>query len=280
MKNSIIDDRLKAYQPQTLEDEQDALKEILQEIILYGLSTTDFFRHGVFHGGTSLRILYGLPRFSEDLDFQLKLPNPTFRWQPYLDMIVHTCEEFGIKPEVVDRSSADKTVQKMFLKDNSIGKLLNLTFHHHPGKKLMIKLESDTNPPAGSKEEIQFLPFPVDYSIVTQDMPSNFAGKCHALLCREYIKGRDWYDFIWYVKQQVKPNTELLTNAIKQQGPWAGQGIKVNDSWLADALNNKITSIDWQHAADEVRPFLRTPELKSLDLWGNDFFLSQVSKLC
>ena len=109
------------------------------------------------------------------------------------------------------------------LKDNSIGKIIDLTFKHYANKKLIIKLEIDTNPPLGSDLEIKFLDFPLDYSIVAQNLSSNFAGKIHALLCRNYTKGRDWYDFSWYISRKVTLNFKLLTNALRQQGPWQGQ---------------------------------------------------------
>ena len=111
----------------------------------------------------------------------------------------------------------------MFLKDDSIGKMIDLSFVHHPGKKLTIKFEIDTNPPQGSNIDIKFLEFPLNCSIVAQDLSSSFAGKCHALLCREYIKGRDWYDFAWYVAKRISPNFEFLEHALYQQGPWANQ---------------------------------------------------------
>ncbi|MCK4608314.1 MAG: nucleotidyl transferase AbiEii/AbiGii toxin family protein [Gammaproteobacteria bacterium] len=279
MNIDIIHERLKRYSPQTSEDEEHALKEILQEIILYALSTTDFFAKGAFHGGTALRILHGLPRFSEDLDFLLKTPTKNFSWEYYLNAIITTCKEFGIAPEVYDKSKLGKTVQKMFLKDNSIGKLLKLAFHHHSGRKLAIKLEIDTNPPVGSVTEINFLDFPLDYSIVAQNLSSDFAGKSHALLCRKYVKGRDWYDFTWYVKKAVKPNFAFLTSSIDQQGPWKKQHITITPDWFLTALKNKIATLDWKKAISDVGPFLPPAERQSLKIWGVDFFMAKLNKL-
>ena len=218
---NIIDERLKNYSSNTLEDEEHALKEILQEVALYGLANANFFDKAIFHGGSALRILYGLPRFSEDLDFLLKSPNPHFKWEPYMDAIIATCKQYGIHPEITDKGRMNNAVKKMFLKDDSIGKIIDLSFVHHPGRKLRIKFEIDTNPLLGSNLDVKFLEFPLDYSIVAQDLSSGFAGKCHALLCREYIKGRDWYDFTWYVARKISPNFIFLTHALEQQGPWA-----------------------------------------------------------
>lgn len=278
MTNKIIQDRLDSYGAIILETEQDALKEILQEIALYSLSTSGFFRHALFHGGTSLRILHGLQRFSEDLDFILKQPNPNFRWQPYLTKMAGSFQKFGIEPEIIDRSKAEKTVQKMFLKDKSIGKLLQLKFHHHPHQKLMIKFEIDINPPAGSDVNLHYLEFPVDHSVEAQDLASNFAGKLHALLCRTYIKGRDWYDFNWYLKQKITPNIPLLANALKQQGPWKGLSMDINQQWLHDALLEKAQSLNWQKVVADVRPFVGELERESLNLWNTDFFHQKIQR--
>lgn len=279
MAINIIDERLKTYTANTIEDEEHALKEILQEIAIYGLANANFFDEAIFHGGSALRILYGLPRFSEDLDFLLKSPNPNFRWEPYMDSIIATCKQYGVHPEVTDKSRVSNTVKKMFLKDDSIGKIIDLTFVHHPGKKLAIKFEIDTNPPQGSHLDVKFLEFPLDYSLIAQDLSSSFAGKCHALLCREYIKGRDWYDFAWYVARKVSPNFVFLEHALYQQGPWANQEIIVTSEWFIEAMQKKIKSIDWSKAASDVEPFLNTQDKKSLNLWSIDFFINKLEKL-
>ncbi len=279
MYDDIIKTRLSKYQLNTREDEQDALKEILQETILYALATANFFREAVFCGGTSLRILYDLPRFSEDLDFMLKKPNPDFRWQPFLDAIASTCKEFGVAPEVIDKSKTGKTVQKMFLKDRSIGKILNLHFQHHPQQKLRIKLEIDTNPPSAANFTAKYISFPLDCSISCPDLASNFAGKCHALLCRKYLKGRDWYDFTWYVNRKIRPNLAFLSASLIQHGPWANSDISLDSNWLISALIEKVASIDWNDARNDVAPFLKGPERKTLDLWSNDFFNEKLRLL-
>lgn len=266
-------------QNETAEEEEDALKEILQEIILQGLSHTDFFAKAVFHGGSCLRIVYHLPRFSEDLDFMLKQVNPVFTWQPYQKAIEEVCQQYGIYSEVKNKSKVGGTVQKMFLKDNSIGKFLELLFPHQPNKKITIKLEIDINPPRGCQTEVKFLDFPVNFPIEIQDLPSSFASKSHALLCRNYLKGRDWYDFLWYVKQEVSPNLDFLANALRQQGPWANQPIQVTAAWYINQLREKIQSIDWETAKKDISPFLRIPERKILSKWNMDLFLEELSKL-
>lgn len=277
--NTIISSRLKHYTINSIEDEENAYKEILQEVALYALSTTNFFTKGAFQGGTSLRILYQLPRFSEDLDFILLQPDKNFNWQPYIKAIVSGFKLFGIDPEIIDRGKADQTVQKLFLKDNSIGKIINLNYNHFTKKKLTIKLEIDTNPPTGSNLETKYLDFPIDCSILTQDLASNFAGKCHALLCRAYTKGRDWFDFSWYIARSTPINFNFLSSAIDQNGTWAGQNLIIDKEWLIKNLVNKINQTDWDNAKVEMKRFLSKEQQKSLDLWSSDFFISKVVKL-
>lgn len=198
----IIQRRLEAYQAANALEEEQATKEILQEIALYVLWRTAFFDVAAFQGGTCLRILYHLPRFSEDLDFILKTPDRQFEWGPYVRHLIAGMEEFGLRTEVRDKSNMDQAVRQAILKDDSIRNQLNLRFHRGRAQpSLKIKLEIDVNPPAGSEFQYTFLDFPLDFSVCHQDLSSNFALKIHALLCRPYVKGRDWYDFSWYLKE-------------------------------------------------------------------------------
>jgi len=276
----LIQKRLDGYKTSGPIEEENALKEIVQEIILFALWQADFFEVAAFQGGTSLRILHGLNRFSEDIDFILLEPNPNFSWQPYLDKLSETCKEFGIEPEALDKNDMDKNVKAALIKDNSIANQLNLSFmNNHRDQKLKIKLEIDCNPPAGSGFEYSYLDFPVDFEVGHQDLSSNFSLKTHALLCRPYLKGRDWYDFNWYIAQGVTPNLELLKNALEQHGPWQEQALNVDREWLVNALGEKIASIDWNDAAADVARFLKPVEQKSLELWSERFYLSKLSKL-
>lgn len=276
----LIKKRLAEYKPSGPIDEENALKEIVQEIILFSLWRADFFEVAAFQGGTSLRILHQLNRFSEDIDFILQKPNPEFQWQPYLESIAETCEEFGIAPELLDKQHMDRNVKAALIKDSSIASQLNLRFYNHQsGKKLTIKLEVDTNPPLGSGFDYTYLSFPVDYEVCHQDLSSNFSLKIHALLCRPYLKGRDWYDFNWYIAQNVPPNLALLKNALVQYGPWQGADISVDRAWLVEALKEKIMAIEWRDAAADVERFLRPLEQESLKLWSERFFLHKLESV-
>ena len=280
MSTKIIQDRLDSYQCKTALEEEQALREITQEVALAALGRTDFFKFAAFQGGTCLRIFYGTNRFSEDFDFLLKEHDQDFMLDPYLKSLSIELEAYGYRLETTDRTKADSAVKKAFIKDHSIGKVLQLNHLRadRSMRKIRIKLEVDTNPPEKSNYEIKYLDFPFVSSVTIQDLPSLFAGKIHALLCREYIKGRDWYDFIWYVGRGVDINYRFLASALKQQGPWQGQELKVAKEWTIKALHEKICSLDWQEAKDDIRRFVRQNELASLDLWGKDLFLDLLNK--
>ena len=277
----LIQEKLKTYAPQTRLEEENAIKEILQEIALYALWRSKFFEKALFQGGTSLRILHGLPRFSEDLDFMLVEPDPAFDWSPYLKGLLKCFAEYGLVSEAVPKGNMEQRIRKAIIKDTSVANQLDLAFAgRHPKEKFRIKLEVDVKPPAHSGEARTYLDFPLDHEVRHQDLPSNFALKIHALLCRGFVKGRDWYDFAWYGAKGVSPNLPHLQAALIQFGPWQGQkDLSVDASWLHKTLQDKIKTIDWENAKTDVRPFLRPSEAASLDLWGEAFFMAKLDKL-
>jgi predicted nucleotidyltransferase component of viral defense system len=279
MSVEIIQQKLLAYECKTVLDQENALKEIAQEIALMALSRAGFFRIAAFQGGTCLRILYRLERFSEDLDFVLDKPDANFNWDIYIKSMRDEFSVYGYALEVTSKAKVDKPVRTAFLKADSEGGLLIIKDTRTNRPKLQIKLEIDTNPPEGSRYELKYLDFPLPYSVQTQDLPSLFASKCHALLCRNHIKGRDWYDFLWYVSRKTLINFSLLGSAINQAGPWAGKDEKVTPEWVIKELRVKINSIDWDVAKKDVSRFLRPRELSTLDLWSKDFFESRIDKL-
>ncbi|MDT8427240.1 MAG: nucleotidyl transferase AbiEii/AbiGii toxin family protein [Pseudomonadales bacterium] len=276
----LIQTRLDKYQASNTIEEEQAIKEIIQEIALFALWRADFFEVAAFQGGTSLRILHNLPRFSEDLDFILKVPADDFKWPPYLEKLLATLEEFGLKTEVKDKSRMDQRVRKAVIKDNSVSNQLSLSFYRgQPDQNQTIKLEIDINPPVGSGFEYTYRDFPADFEICHQDLSSNFALKIHALLCRPYLKGRDWYDFNWYVRQGIKPKLELLQAALVQFGPWMNQELSVDEGWLKAQLREKVAMIDWPAASQDVERFIKPVELDSLKLWSVRFFNSKIDQL-
>ena len=249
----LIRQRLATYNAQNALQEEQATKEILQEVALYLLWRGGFFEVAAFQGGTSLRILHSLPRFSEDLDFILQQPDASFDWGRYLDALLTGLTEFGLQSEVLDKSKMDRNIREALLKNDSISNQLNLSFSRGSTRPaLKIKLEIDINPPAGSTFAYTYLDFPLDFEVCHRDLPSNFALKIHALLCRPYIKGRDWYDFNWYIKQKVSPNLPHLQAALNQFGPWRAQNPVISTRWVVDRLDEKIAALNWQAAAADV----------------------------
>ena len=168
-----------------------------------------------------------------------------------------------------------------FVKDDSLGNLLRLNYKPTtgPARKLRIKLEVDTNPPAGASFETKYLDFPFPSAVCVFDLPSLFAGKIHALLCREYLKGRDWYDFIWYTARRTSVNHGLLSSALAQLGPWQGRQVRTDRDWCVRQLQSRIEATDWKQAREDVRRFVKPNELPSLDIWSREFFLAQCEKL-
>lgn len=281
MSVQIIQERLDGYSCKSTLEEEQALREITQEIILAGLGRTDLFARAAFQGGTCLRIFHSLNRFSEDMDFALDTQDSTFRFSSYLDRVREELSVYGYELEVNDRSEAGETIRQAFVKDDSVGKLLRLGYRPRAGRmrKLSIKLEVDTNPPMGASYEMPVLDYPFPAAVRIFDLPSLFAGKLHALLCRNYLKGRDWYDFIWYTARRIPINHQLLSAAMDQQGLWKGQSPKTDNGWCVEKLRTKIAEIDWMQARRDVQRFVKPNELPSLKLWTVEFFLQQNAKL-
>lgn len=215
------------------------------------------------------------------MDFILKEPNKDFTLRPHLRAVSNELKAYGYEIEITDRSRDDMTVRKAFLKDDSMGKILQLKYADKSGpiRKIRIKLEVDTNPPSGSGMEIKYVDFPFVSAVTVQDKPSLFAGKLYALLCREYVKGRDWYDFLWYTSQDIGINFKFLSSALRQQGPWAHKVVQVDLKWCLRHIETKIRSVDWVEVREDVRRFIKVSEQPSIELWTRELFLSQLRRI-
>jgi len=281
MLKEVLEDRIRQYQPANALEQEQIVQEIMQQHILLSLSRSGFFKQALFHGGTCLRIFFRMARFSEDLDFLLRRPDRSFAWASHVEGIKRDCKAEGVQFEAIDKSNASNAVKKVFLKTDSIGTLLvlDLPYTRNVRSKLKIKLEIDSHPPPGSASETHFLTFPVPAAVTTQDLPSGFATKVHALLCRGYAKGRDWYDFLWYVDRRVIPNLPLLQNALAQVGPWAGQPMCVTPSWFVERIRERIRKLDWKAVKEDVRRFLPQRDQEGLNLWGPEFFLYHADRM-
>jgi predicted nucleotidyltransferase component of viral defense system len=276
--NTLIQNRLKSYNVKNIQEEQNAIKEIAQEIILYALSKTDFFESAFFCGGTALRILHGLRRFSEDLDFSTKNAELDFSFDQYTDEILNTLGDYGLDM-TVKKSKEDGFVKAREFKEDSDKWMLSFPSNQML-KKTVIKLEIDARPPLLANCQSHFLHFPILHQVQSGSIETLFAGKLHALLCRPFVKGRDWYDFLWYSNLDAGINFPYLINALLQVGPHRGvPEDQLTKHFIAETLAKKIQSLDWSKASQDVARFLKQDEQNALKLWGPDLFLQSLEKL-
>lgn len=284
--NEAVGKMLEKYACNTEEERVHALREILQEIALLGLWRSKFFEHAAFYGGTALRIVYGLDRFSEDLDFSLLRPIPGFDIGGYLPALQNEIAAFGFEVEVkVQHKASSAPIQSAFLKTNTLKILLELqegNSEHlaiHPGKMLKIKLEVDTDPPPGFQVESKYLLQPIPFAVRTYSLPDLFAGKVHALLCRKWknrVKGRDWYDFIWYCAHHPHLHVDHLEERMRQSGHWIGNDA-LDEKKVMLFLNDAIASLNIRQARQDVLPFVKRPE--AVDIWSKEFFASLLHRI-
>lgn len=273
--------RLRDYAPANALEQEAVLRELLQGFVLAALSRAGFFDEALFHGGTCLRLVHDLARFSEDLDFLLKRADPAFRWTRYLEAVSRDCAMQGIRFEATDKSALDSAVRKAWLKTDAIGAVLEFAapFPRRKEMKIRIKLEVDSRPPEGSGFETHYLRFPAPLPLTVQDLPSAFATKSHALLCRPYTKGRDWYDFIWFVSRRTTPRLDVLARALNQQGPWAGRDLAVDAVWFVEQMRAVVSRTDWPLAVEDVRRFLPLREQEGLGHWNAEYFRYHVDRM-
>ncbi len=275
MDIKIIEDKLKKYNLRTKQEEKNALKEIAQTIALCGLARTDFFKHACFIGGSCLRVIYGLSRFSEDLDFWTLQPSPKFNWQPYLQAVQEEFKAFAFDMIIEDREDADVKIKRAFLKKESIGKVLILSHSRAfaDNEKLSIKFEIDTSPPSGAKFESKNIDFPYISPITVLDRPSLFASKIAALFDLKKEKGRHWYDFTWYIFNKWPLNYDLLGNCLSKDPK------EMTLAKLQRDLVDLIDSRNWEELKKDVRAFISQEEQETLNLWNKVFFLGYVESL-
>lgn len=275
----LIQKKLERYNLTCAEDELMALNEITQEVTLYSLKKAGFFRKACFLGGTSLRILHGVNRFSEDLEFSTNKFEKDFDLEHYLALATNEMNAYGYDLTINKKDLDDKAVKSRFLKDDSIKKVLTFQYKQDRRQKIKIKIEIDTNPPKGANRVVEYIEFPEDFSVASYDLPSLMSGKIHALLCRPYSKGRDWFDFLWYISNKVRPNLYFLENALYQQGPWKENKMIVNTPFIKQELSKKVNTLNFNDIRDDAQKFLMKENAKSLDLWGINLFQNKINKL-
>ena len=275
---TIISQMLEQYRADSAGEERNALKEVVQEVALCGLSRAGFFRSAAFYGGTALRIFYGLDRFSEDLAFSLTAPDPSFDLKAYFPILESEICAAGLNFTVEEKEkSAESNIKSAFLKGNTREHILSFFPGHdsaalHPGEIIRIKFEVDTDPPAHATFETKYRLLPSPYEVRLYDLPSLFAGKIHAVLCRAWknrVKGRDLYDFIFYLSKGAAVNLAHLKARLVDSG-FIGEDFQLDQDSLIGLLSERFASIDYEQAKQDVLPFIK--DKSKLNLWSAEFF--------
>lgn len=266
MDNEIYDRMLAGYDLSDTTKRRNAIFEVNQQIVLAGLSNGGFFDKAAFYGGTCLRIFHGLKRFSEDLDFSLLNPDEGFDFVRYFQPVI---DAFALVGMSVDITKKDKKsfgrVESAFLKDNT--DVFDVSFQ--TDKSIKIKIVVDTRPPLKFQTEQKLLLLPQAFMTRCFTLPNLFAGKMHALVYRSWknrVKGRDWYDFLWYVSNNVPLDFEHFAERVKEFN-----GEEIDRDTFMIKLKERLASADMNQVKNDVLPFIRDP--KDLDIWSNDFFL-------
>ena len=271
---SVVDQMLQKYTLGTHEDASLALREVMQEIALAGLQRGGFFDKAAFYGGTCLRIFEGLPRFSEDLDFSLLQPAANFSFEPYFKTLRQEFASLGLEVELIEKNKSSQTnISSAFLKNTSTVYDLNVLGR----KTIKIKFEVDTNPPLRFATTERLLIQPYSFYVKCFALPDLFAGKVHALMYRQWgnrVKGRDWFDFEWYVRQGIPLNLVHYAERAFQSGDLASRTLE-SESFLG-MLQARIQGLNISSAKEDVERFLRDSE--SLKIWSTNYFL-ELSKL-
>lgn len=283
---------LEKYDLSNSNSSYDALREILQEIVLLGLYDAGFFKHAAFYGGTALRILHNLPRFSEDLDFSLLKSNPEFNLVPYEEAIVSTLKSFGFDVTIeIKEKNSSSAIASAFVKGNTIEHLINInapkdiTNKIHRDQAIKIKLEVDTNPPLEFETANIIRLTPRPFSINAFTLPSLYAGKMHAILCRAWStrpKGRDWYDLVWYIANEVELDSIHLKSRLSQSCKYLEENniqipSELNKQTIKELLLQRIETLDVEKAKNDVQPFIK--DIREIELWSKEFFVAVIENM-
>lgn len=280
----MIKQWIDSYGPKNIQETEQALREIMQEITLAGLYRANFFKHAAFYGGTALRIFHGLNRFSEDLDFSLLVKNQEFKLAPFLEGVKTEFASMGMQVTFNQKTkSKASAIDSAFLKSETLwGELVvetnlsQLLISQKPSIK--IKLEVDTQPPLLFETENRLLMKPFSFYVNCFTLPNLFAGKIHALLFRKWqnrVKGRDWYDMEWYIRNGVALNLEHFCQRATESGNWSETSITRNQ--LLELLHAKINATKIESAKEDVIRFVQNPN--ELDIWSRDYFNMLVDNL-
>ena len=280
----MIKEWIKEYNPQNEEEILSALREIMQEITLAGLSRTDFFEKAAFYGGTALRIFYGLDRYSEDLDFSLLKPDTNFSIEPYFKAVLDEFKSLGLTVSIKEKKKTKQTaIDSAFLKAETIWQEIVLEdiikeTGVRSNKTLKIKIEVDRQPPLNFKTEEKLLLRPFSFYVKCFTKPSLFAGKMHALLFRKWktrVKGRDWYDLEWYIKKGIPLDVNHFLARAKDTNDW--QDDKISNEQIIELLDTKIKSVSFSSIKEDVGRFIKNDDV--LNIWSPEYFKDLIEKI-
>lgn len=284
--NSVIETMLGKYNPKNNEERENAAKEIIQEIALAGLSRGGFFEKAAFYGGTCLRIFYGLNRFSEGLDFALLEKDPDFRLSDYFPSLEREFASYGIEIRAEEKKKDfDSDVRSAFLKGNTLALMMTFFPKSEDARKIIsnqkmkIKFEVDTDNPKGGRTETKFRLLPAPYQVRVFGESTLFAGKIHAIICRNYknhVKGRDYYDYLFYVGKGSAFNLEYLENKLKSTEAIA-QNEKLTLGKVKEMLKARFETVDYESAKEDVSNFIH--DKSGLSLWKKELFLATLNEL-
>lgn len=269
---SVFEHMMSRYEIRTENDRRNAIHEVMQEITLAGLYRNGFFEKAAFYGGTCLRIFHSMPRFSEDLDFSLVAKADSFNLKEYFPAIIAEFRALG-REVVINKKekSFSGDIESVFLKDDT--EIYNLAFQTE--RTIKVKIEVDTNPPLEFLTEQKLLLQPFSFMTRCFVLPDMFAGKIHALLFRNWktrVKGRDWYDFEWYIRNQIPLGFSHLQVLTRQLN-----GFEMSKEDFIDKLKTRLNSTDIDLVKKDVSPFIQ--DEKSLEIWSNDYFLQLADML-
>tara|TARA_R100000935_G_scaffold57863_2_gene92956 strand:- start:1489 stop:2346 length:858 start_codon:yes stop_codon:yes gene_type:complete len=280
----MIKEWIEEYNPQNEEEILSALREIMQEITLAGLSRTDFFEKAAFYGGTALRIFYGLDRYSEDLDFSLLKPDSNFSIEPYFKAILDEFKSLGLTVSIKEKQKTKQTaIDSAFLKAETIWQEIVLEdiikeTGVRSNKTLKIKIEVDRQPPLNFTTEEKLLLRPFSFYVKCFTKPSLFAGKMHALLFRKWknrVKGRDWYDLEWYIKKGIPLDVSHFLTRAKDTNDW--QADSISNEQIIELLSHKINLVSFNRIKEDVVRFIRNDE--ALNIWSPEYFKDLIEKI-
>lgn len=284
--SAVIEQMLKSYNVENIYERKNAMKEIMQEIVLCGLSRAGFFQKAAFYGGTALRIFYGLDRFSEDLDFSLETADTSFDLTSYFPVLEKEVKAFGLNVTIMEKEKTkESNIRSAFLKGNTREHLLLFYADEQTAgsvarnEAVKIKFEVDVTPPAYATFEHKYRLLPVPYEVNMYDMPSLFAGKIHAVICRAWqsrIKGRDLYDYVFYLSRGAAVNQKHLRERLLQS-EFITEDVKCTLPEIKKMLCNRFDTIDFTQAKQDIEPFIH--DISVLNVWSADFFRQITERL-